>query len=276
MAITSILRNFDGQPNIVYIVTSDNLATITTAGYVTAQAANIELLNNGEFQWNAAGLDLVCIAYSPSLVNWFTYDATNATFVALPVTAGTLSQTLLNTHIFVGSAANIATDVAMSGDATIANTGAVTLANNAVTSAKTATNLIQYAEVAISAAEFNGMYAAPKLLVAAPGANKMIVVDKIVLNMTFVSAQYAAGGVVAAQYDSTVHGAGSAASATIAAATVNGYAASTGIMVAGALSSVAFTACVNKGLYLSNATAAFTTGDSTWKAEVWYRIVPTV
>lgn len=43
---------------------------------------------------------------------------------------------LPNSQIFVGNASNAATAVAMSGDATIANTGAVTIANNAVTTAK--------------------------------------------------------------------------------------------------------------------------------------------
>lgn len=39
-----------------------------------------------------------------------------------------ISTTLTDTHILVGNASNIATDVAMSSDATIANTGALTLA----------------------------------------------------------------------------------------------------------------------------------------------------
>lgn len=42
-------------------------------------------------------------------------------------------KTLTSSHIFVGNASNVATDVAMSGDATIANTGALTLANTTVT-----------------------------------------------------------------------------------------------------------------------------------------------
>lgn len=46
------------------------------------------------------------------------------------LTTGTMSLT--NTHIFVGNSSNVATDVAMSGEATIANTGAVTLSNSAV------------------------------------------------------------------------------------------------------------------------------------------------
>lgn len=47
-----------------------------------------------------------------------------------------LTQTLANTNIFVGNASSVATAVAMSGDATLANTGILTIANNAVTYAK--------------------------------------------------------------------------------------------------------------------------------------------
>jgi hypothetical protein len=49
---------------------------------------------------------------------------------------GKLSTTLTNGNVFVGNVSNVATSVAMSGDATIINTGAVTIANNAVTDAK--------------------------------------------------------------------------------------------------------------------------------------------
>jgi hypothetical protein len=133
MAITSILRNFDGEPNFVYIVTTDDLTTITTAGYVTAQEANIELLNNGEFQW--AITDIVVIAYSPDLVGFFTFDSTTEAFVSLTANGG-LSSTLPAGDIFVGNASNIATGVTMSGDATIDDTGALTIANGAITNAK--------------------------------------------------------------------------------------------------------------------------------------------
>lgn len=47
-----------------------------------------------------------------------------------------LSNALTNTHIFVGNASNVATDVAMSGDATMANTGAMTVGANKITYAK--------------------------------------------------------------------------------------------------------------------------------------------
>lgn len=136
-------------------------------------------------------------------------------------------------------------------------------------------DVINYTTVAITAAQFNGMYAAPKLLVAAPGANKLIVLDKVQLLMTYGSAAYAAGGVAAVQYDSTANGAGVIASTTLAAATFQAT-ASTGWNFNAGVVAETFTTCVNKGLYLSNITGAFTTGDSDMVAHVWYKVIPTV
>lgn len=132
-----------------------------------------------------------------------------------------------------------------------------------------------YLSVAITAAQFNGMYTTPKLLLAAQGANTLIVVDKAYLELTFNSAQYASGGVVALQYDSTVHGAGVAATDTVAAASFTGAADSTSYLLEGALSAALFNTTVNKGLYLSNQTAAFTTGDSDMVLHLFYRVIPT-
>lgn len=161
--------------------------------------------------------------------------------------------------------------------------GTTNLANGAVTTAKIAANAvdvaelaldtIQYVKVPVTAAQFKGAYAAPFVLIAAPGAGKMIVVDDAQYVMTFVAAQYTAGGVLALQYDSTVHGAGTLASATVAAATVNAWAVSSNIGVAGALANSAITTVQNKGLYLSNDTAAFATGDGTFEVHIAYRIV---
>jgi hypothetical protein len=130
------------------------------------------------------------------------------------------------------------------------------------------------ASVAITAAQFNGMYAAPINLVPAPGDNKLIVLDRMELVQTYGTAAFAAGGVVAAQYGATVNGAGPAASNTEPAADYFVTASNT-YLFNGATGAKPFTTTVNTGLYLSNATGAFTTGDSTFVAKVHYHIIAT-
>lgn len=67
---------------------------------------------------------------------------------------GKLTSTLVNAHIFVGNGSNVATDVAVSGDVTLANTGAVTIANNAITTAKIAADAVTGAKIRLDNNEF--------------------------------------------------------------------------------------------------------------------------
>ncbi len=80
------------------------------------------------------------------------------------------TPSLLNGRIFVGNASDVATGVLMSGDATVSNTGALTIANNAVTSAKIADGTIVNADVDAAAA-----IARTKL--ASGTANRLLVND---------------------------------------------------------------------------------------------------
>jgi len=120
------------------------------------------------------------------------------------------------------------------------------------------------------------MFATPLLLVAAQGANTMIIVDNIALVMTFGSAAFAAGGVVAAQYDSTANGAGVIASTTEAAADYFATASTVFKLNAGAVLAP-FSTCANKGIYLSNVTQAFTTGTgSSFIVKIKYHVISTI
>src|SRR5271156_805842 len=66
MAFTSgiieISRDWGPNPCIVRIITLDSLATITTPGYLTAQATQINSINFGAFQWSPT--DIALIAYA--------------------------------------------------------------------------------------------------------------------------------------------------------------------------------------------------------------------
>ena len=153
--------------------------------------------------------------------------------------------------------------------------GAVTstiLANGAVGNAQINADLVQYVKVPMTAAQWLGMYAAPFILIAAPGAGLLTVVHKCVIETTFVSAANAAGGVWGLQYANTVHGAGTAASGTQTAATAF-WAASSTTFMPGATESAASATTVNEGVYISNLTQAFTTGDSTYNVHLWYSTV---
>jgi hypothetical protein len=255
--------NNDVQKVWIYNGTSSGsneaVATIVASGYFNAFMVNVTLglgpLSVG---------DVIIIngndASGQYMVTAITTNVTVTTFAAV----GTIGTANIDA-LAVTTAAKLASD---------AVTTAKILDGN-VTSAKLDDNLLHYASVAITASEFNGAYAAPKVLVAAPGANKMLVLDKVDLLMTYGTAAFAAGGVTHIQYDVTANGAGVIASTTQAAAAFQAT-ASTGFMFNTGVVAQTFTTCVNKSLALSNITGAFTTGDSTFIAKVWYKIVSTI
>jgi hypothetical protein len=66
-----------------------------------------------------------------------------------------LDETLANSNIFVGSAGNIATSVLMSGDATLNNTGVLTISNNAITTSKILNGAVTNAKLANNSVTLN-------------------------------------------------------------------------------------------------------------------------
>ncbi len=101
MAILAINRYFVGDPNIVGIVTDDDLAAITTAGYwaLPETIASVETLQNGSFEWSLT--DVALVYYATAQIGLFTFDATTNAFVAVPaggdlVTSQEVQQSAFN------------------------------------------------------------------------------------------------------------------------------------------------------------------------------------
>jgi hypothetical protein len=96
----------------------------------TNNAGGVPSGGAGTFRWNGSRFE----GYNGS--QWVSFE----------------TPSLLNGRIFVGNASDVATGVVMSGDATVSNTGALTIANSAVTSAKIADGTIVNADVDAAAA----------------------------------------------------------------------------------------------------------------------------
>jgi hypothetical protein len=130
---------------------------------------------------------------------------------------------------------------------------------------------VQHATISLSAAQINGMAAAPVQLVAAAGAGKTIVVTRTALRITRTATAFASGGVGIVQYGNTATGAGTQAlDSTFSAATFTGASGASESVRNGAVLSDQGTALQNLGLFISNQTAAFTTGTGTATVDVWY------
>jgi hypothetical protein len=137
---------------------------------------------------------------------------------------------------------------------------------------------IIYTKVTISSSEIKGMFATPKLLVAAGGANTMLYPMATIFEIKYNSATYAGGGNVFIQWDSTASGGGTKALGSITAANAGVTSTADAFSYLVTLGSVAITttsAVVNKGFYLSNSSGAFTTGNSTCYVHLYYTVLLT-
>ncbi len=130
----------------------------------------------------------------------------------------------------------------------------------------------------ISSANFIGSSNAPVAIIPAPGANKIIVVEDFVLQIIFAGAQYTGGNPVGLEYTNTADLGGTAASATIAAAAINGVAANSSfIKVEGTLPIAVVGAVGNQGIFLSyndgGGANVFATGSGTFAWMATYSIM---
>ncbi len=135
MTIINAQLGFTGNPDapkILFLDTNNTLAEVQATGF----------LNN--LQAQGYGLSEKDIAL---VVTKATEDATSAETVWLDISVSGQNWSLIapvnpvtlalnSAQIFVGNASNVAQARTMSGDATLSNTGVLTIANNAITTVK--------------------------------------------------------------------------------------------------------------------------------------------
>lgn len=126
------------------------------------------------------------------------------------------------------------------------------------------------ATITMSAADIIAMYVTPKELVAAPGSGLMLLLDEVAFAFTYNSVQFTGGGAVRIQYggDTTnIMPTMNLDSPINAAATFYRQFNTKASAASGAIP------IPNASLQLTNASAAFATGNSTMKIFIKYRIV---
>ncbi len=185
-----------------------------------------------------------------------------STVAYAPICGGTSSTSALQSVASVGSSGDILTSQGSNLPVFLSGLGV---------------SPIIYTKVTVSVSDIKGMYVTPKLLVAAGGSNTLIYPLAAIFEKKFTTPSYTGGGNTYIQWDSTTLGAGTLASISSTAAIVgvtgstdtSSYILTTTTIISNT------SPVINKGLYLTNATAAFATGNSTCYVHLYYSILST-
>jgi hypothetical protein len=115
------------------------------------------------------------------------------------------------------------------------------------------------------------MYATPVLVLPNGDAGADIYIEKCIIAVTYLSGTFAGGGNIQLQYGNAAHGAGPAASTSIPASALASISSNCRLRMDGYQVNPLPTASIlGQGIYISNDTAAFTTGLAVMVVNIWY------
>lgn len=296
MGIISFTTDVAGQINVnprrVKIVSTDNLATVTAAGYLnTINSEGLAIYKT----------DIIDMIYGfNTSTNLGTYGEFLPSFgtgnvitlvqfvdpgnVLLPVISGDFAVFNSTTGQikdagYLPSNAALTNVVMESGASIIGNLAKYNDVNGTIIDSGLAASGLNVlsASVTLNQAAVQAAYATPFQIVAA-SANKVIVPVYASIYTNFQTSAFSSGGVAILQYDSTAHGAGTnSLAATIPAVEIT--AASSQIYNLGGSTASVLTGVTNKGLFFSNATGAFAGGSASSTVVItvsYYLITATV
>lgn len=269
--LTDITRQY------CYTDFNDNLATISASGY---------------FNQMAKYLSTSCFIYVQASDGYANYQVTGILPVTLTLVSNTIDNgTLLNNKFSPNSAIsfsklaslpsakllignnNIATPTLTSGDVNMDNTGAFSIPANSIGYDKFDTQALQMKPVTVSAAQFNGMFASPVLMIPAPAANQFILVSQLQYVILYGGIAFSNGGVVRLQYGSTTRDTGPYASQGLGTGGWTVTASRIGTLRAADLFTANLTNILGVPIYLSNIVGPFTAGNSNIKFYINYRLI---
>ncbi|OQA95690.1 MAG: chromosome segregation protein [Bacteroidetes bacterium ADurb.Bin217] len=150
--ISNQVVNLISNPNFVlpqgeiFVGDGDDTArAVTVSGDIAINSTGQTTIQNGVIQAGNLDSDGTGTPLANGAIDWVLTSKGDGSFKwtnpsTTPVDPNNIS--LLNGNIFVGNASDKAAGVAMQGDATIINNGTITIANNAITSAKIANGAI--------------------------------------------------------------------------------------------------------------------------------------
>lgn len=125
---------------------------------------------------------------------------------------------------------------------------------------------IAEAKTVLSAAQLEGMFAAPVNVLPAPQANQTIIVDQIMLQLKPGGTQFTGGGAVTLVYHGTAI---NPHSSSVPAATINSAMASENVLPP---PSTVVQAPPGVGIDITNATAPFAAGNGTAVVKIYYKL----
>lgn len=143
------------------------------------------------------------------------------------------------------------------------------LASGSVTSAKLEDSLLHFVDVTVTTGQILALFTTPKVLVTAPGAGFVTIVDSIYATLTYGTATYSADAAgFSVRY---TNGAGANVGATLTEGFVESASSSLQSVRAAA---TALTPVANAAIVLFADNANPTVGDSAIKVRTYYRVVP--
>ena len=247
--------NNDSPWSYTYNSGTDAIATVTGANYFSAAAFNLRVG------------DIIYVVAS-DVNSFITVTAVNTGVFPATITT---SQFDVSGSVGTANITNLAVTAAKIANNTIT---ATQIANNTIDSGQLALDVLQRVTVDINNAGVLGMAATPVSVIAAPGANLVVIVDKCIIRHNFATSGFTGTPNIGLQYGNTADLAGIAASGVISATGLFSGSANEIGAVGGALAGNLVSAVANTAVYISSV-SALTVGGGSATVDVYYKVIAT-